>query len=208
MNPSLNQCWENNQKIIKLFQTLGFTVYSEPKSIFTPTERIEFLGFVINSVTMTITLSNSKKQKLSTLCANLLSGATTIRTISQVLGKITSSFPATKFGRLHYRNFEVFKTRALKYHKNNFSAKVWLSQEAKANLRWWKNIIDKIYNRIIVPNPSVEIKTVASLNGWGAVMGSSSTGGLFSDEETEDHINVLELKAILFSLKSLAVIYG
>ena len=34
-------------------------------------------------------------------------------------------------------------------------------------------------------------------------MGSGSTGGLFSDEETQDHINVLEVKAILFGLKSL-----
>ena len=44
MNPSSNQCWENTPKIIKLFQTLGFTVLSEPKSNFTPTQRIEFLG--------------------------------------------------------------------------------------------------------------------------------------------------------------------
>ena len=35
-------------------------------------------------------------------------------------------------------------------------------------------------------------------------MGSNSTGGLFSDEETQNHINVLELKAILFGLKCLA----
>ena len=35
-------------------------------------------------------------------------------------------------------------------------------------------------------------------------MGSSTTGGLFSDEETQNLINVLELKAILFGLKSLA----
>ena len=35
-------------------------------------------------------------------------------------------------------------------------------------------------------------------------MDSGSTGGLFSDEETQNHINVLELKAILFGLKSLA----
>ena len=144
---------------------------------------------------MTITLNNNKKQKLKILCANLLSGVTTIRTISQVLGKITSSFPATKFGRLHYRNLEVFKTRALKYHKNNFNAKVCLSEEAKGDLRWWKNNIHGIYNDIIVPNPSVEIKTDSSLNGWGAVMDSGSTGGLFSDEETQNHINVLELKA-------------
>ena len=35
-------------------------------------------------------------------------------------------------------------------------------------------------------------------------MGSSSTGGLSSDEETQYHISVLELKAVLFGLKSLA----
>ena len=175
MNPSLNQCWENIQKIIKLFQTLGFTVHSERKSSFTPTQRIEFLGFVMDSVTMSRTLNNNKKQ-FKALYANLLSGVTTIKTIYQVFGKITSSFLATKFNRLHYRNLDVFKTRALKYRKNNFNAKVWLSEKAKGNLRWWKNNNDQIYNDIIVPNPSIEIKTDASLNGWGAAMGSSSTG--------------------------------
>ena len=48
MSLSLNQYRENTQKIIKLFQTLGFTVHSEPKSNFTPTQRIEFLGFAID----------------------------------------------------------------------------------------------------------------------------------------------------------------
>ena len=183
-------------KILKLFQTLGFIVHSEPKSNFTSTQRIEFLGFVIDSVTLSITLINNKKQKLKTLYANLLSVVTTIRTTSQVLGKIASSFPTTKFGRLHYRNLEVFKTRALKYHKNSFNGNVCLSDEAKDDLRWWKNNMDEIYNDIIVPNPSVEI------NGWGAVMGSSATGWLVSDEETQNHIIVFELKAILFGLKS------
>ena len=123
--------------------------------------------FVIDSVTMAITLNN--------LCANLLSGVTTIRIISQVLGGKTSSFAATKFGRLHYKNLDVFKTRALRYHKNSFSAKVCLSEEAQGDLRFWKNNIDEIYNDLIVSNPSVEIKTDASLNSWGAVMGSGST---------------------------------
>ena len=108
MNPSLNQFWENTQKI-KQFQTLGFTVHSEPKSNFTPTKRIEFLEFVIDSITITMTLNNNKKQKLKTLRANLLSGVTTIKTISQILGKITSTCPANKFGRSHYRNLEVLK---------------------------------------------------------------------------------------------------
>ena len=121
------------------------------------------------------------------------------------MGKITSSFPATKFGPLHYRNLGVFKTRALKYHKSNFNAKVCLSEEGKGDLRLWKDNIVEIYNDIIVPNRSIEIKTDAPLNGWGVVMGSSLTGGLFSDEETQNHINILkQLKAILFGLESLA----
>ena len=66
-----------------------------------------------------------------------------------------------------------------------------------------KNNIGEIYNDFIFSNSSVDIKTDASLNGWGAVMSSSSTERLFSDEETQDQdqINVLELKAILFGLK-------
>ena len=32
-------------------------------------------------------------------------------------------------------------------------------------------------------------------------MGSSLTGGLFTNEETQNHIKVLELKAILFRLE-------
>ena len=44
----------------------------------------------------------------------------------------------------------------------------------------------------------------ASSYAWGAVMESQSTGGLFSTSEMKKHINVLELKAILFGLKTLA----
>ena len=57
---------------------------------------------------------------------------------------------------------------------------------------------------IIVPNPDKCIATDASSCGSGAVMEFSSTGGLFSTSEIKVHINVLELKAILFDLKALA----
>ena len=40
-NQYLNQCLEKTQKIINLFETLWVTVHSEPKSNFTPTQRIE-----------------------------------------------------------------------------------------------------------------------------------------------------------------------
>lgn len=205
MNKGKLKCWENTKIIIRTFQNLGFTVHPEPKSSFYPTQKIEFLGFVINSVSMTITLTNNKKEKLKLFCSNILTTRMPkIRTIASILGKITSSFPAAKFGRLHYRALERCKATALHENKGNFNARLILTDEAKTDIQWWKENIDQLYNDIIVPNPDLCITTDASSYGWGAVMGQTSTGGLFSINEKEGHINVLELKAILFGLQSLA----
>ena len=47
------------------------------------------------------------------------------------------------------------------------------------------------------------LKTDASKSGWGAIFNKESTGGQFALDESLLHINVLELKAVLFGLKSL-----
>ena len=47
------------------------------------------------------------------------------------------------------------------------------------------------------------LTTDASNMGWGAVCGNTSTGGLWSLEEQRNHINYLELKAVLLGLQSL-----
>ena len=41
----------------------------------------------------------------------------------------------------------------------------------------------------------VIISTDASSFGWGASLGQNKTGGQFSTEENQQHINILELKA-------------
>ena len=56
---------------------------------------------------------------------------------------------------------------------------------------------------ILRPNPSIVLKTDASLAGWCASTAGSKTGGLFSSEESQQHINILELKGALFGLKAL-----
>lgn len=40
------------------------------------------------------------------------------------------------------------------------------------------------------------------MSGWGACIGDNVTGGHWADHE-KDHINILELKAVLFGLKTL-----
>lgn len=64
--------------------------------------------------------------------------------------------------------------------------------------------IDGIYNNVIVFNHHTEVTTNTTLNVCGIVMGTNSTGFFFSNEETQEHTNVLELKAVLLGLEYLA----
>ena len=63
-------------------------------------------------------------------------------------------------------------------------------------MHWWINSIDKSCHHINnISNPDITIYTDASLTGWGVTNEISPTRGVRRKAE-QDHINVLELKAI------------
>ena len=77
------------QTIVNTFHNLGFTVHPELKPSFYLTQQIEFLGFEINSVSTTITLTNAKTENLKLFCTNILNSKTPkIRTVTSLLGKL------------------------------------------------------------------------------------------------------------------------
>ena len=94
-----------------------------------------------------------------------------MRTVASLLGKITSTFPAAKFGKLHYRGLEKCKTMALCKNNGNFNARPHLTEAAKSDIRWWRENVNHLYNDIIVPNPDKCITTDASAYGLGAFNG-------------------------------------
>ena len=63
-------------------------------------------------------------------------------------------------------------------------------------MHWWINSIDKSCHHINnISNPDITIYTDASLTGWGVTNEISPSRGVRRKAE-QDHINVLELKAI------------
>ena len=197
-------CFEHTLLTIQMFQSLGFTVHPQPKSSLTPSNCIDFLGFTLNSLSMSITLTSTKTNGLIYTCNDALNQNTlTIRQLASLLGKITSCFPASKHGRLAYRGVERLKTAALKANCFNFEATVTLNEDAKNDIWWWLTNAHYLSNDIWLPPPSLTIKSDACSLGWGGVLGDLPTGGIFSEQECDDHINVKELKAALFCLQSL-----
>lgn len=98
-----NDCENNITATVELFTNLGFTIHPD-KSILKPTQEIEFLGFWINSLTMTVRLPTTKATKVQSACQELLdSNQATIRNVAHVLGVLVSSLPAVQYGALYYR---------------------------------------------------------------------------------------------------------
>ena len=200
-----NRCASNTHKIVALLEKLGFHLNTK-KSSLEPSQTVEFLGFVIDSIKMIIQLTTKKKESLVELCKQVLNQQyVTIRVVAKLLGKFTSSFLGVKFGPLHYRFLDNDKTKALVISKGNFNATMCISEKGREDILWWLDNTLSSFNHIGVGNPTIVITTDACLTGWGGTIGSQRTHGLWHNEETQadSDINILELKAILFSLKAL-----
>ena len=202
-NRTFSTCLDNVNAIVSLLDKLGFITHPS-KSIFIPSQCIEFLGVLINSVTMTVVLTKAKKESIFHLCRDAIqSKQVTTRTISRILGKFASSFIAVQYGKLHYRALERFKTQALVQHAGDFEALVTIPQDAILDIKWWRDHILESWAPMSRDNPTIVITSDASSYGWGASRDGQLTGGQFTLSEKKEHINILELKAALFALQSL-----
>ena len=109
MGMTSKECQNNLLATVHLLNSLGFNIHPD-KSKFTPSQVLVFLGFVINSVWMKVSLTAERKVKIKEACANLLNNEPhTIRIVAKVIGLMTASFPGVKFGRLHFRDLERCK---------------------------------------------------------------------------------------------------
>ena len=108
------KCTNNVKDTVCLLQNLGFFIH-EKKSVFIPTQMITFLGNVIDSVSMTVTLPNKKVDRIKDECLRLQKKNKTLnREVSRVIGILVSSFSAVDYGTLHNRILEKKNIYAIK----------------------------------------------------------------------------------------------
>lgn len=70
-------------------------------------------GLIIDSVTMSITLTPDKAESVKEACLLILKRSPIVRDVARVIGKIFSSFPGVMYGLLYYRSLEHDKTDVL-----------------------------------------------------------------------------------------------
>ena len=195
------ECHRNVIDTIMLFTKLGFHIHPE-KSVFIPSQKLTFLGFVLDSIAMTVTPTGEKVQRILSVCTTLLqTQMPTIRQVAEVIGTLVSNFPGAQYGPLHYRHLERDKYLALLANKGDYGGIMQLSPPALTELKWWRDNAATLKRDIQHDHPSSSIQSDASTLGWGAVFGTRKTGGRWTPSEAEYHINILELLAAFFALK-------
>ena len=197
------ECMENIIVTLECLQELGFIVHPT-KSVLIPTQYITFLGFIFNTVEMTLTLTTDKKEKRKKLAIGLLTKKINIRMVASFVGNLTASFEAVPNGRLYYRHIETCKIDSLKLCKGNFEGPCHITMKAKDEIQWWVNNIEGAVSHIkSTPVEDYIIFTDASNAGWGASDTTQEINGRWSFEEQEMHINCLELLAVKLAISSL-----
>ena len=195
-------CKQNLADTITLMAKLGLTIHPE-KSVIEQTQTIEHLGFTLNSMNMTVSLTEEKFSKIREKCLNVNSHKNpTIREVANLIRSMISYLPGVQYGALHYRYLERDKIIALKENRGNFDATMTVSNNGENDIKWWMYHSNECVTRIDHGESDYELFTDASNKGWGASYDGHKTGGHWDMTETPKHINVLELLAVFYGLKS------
>ena len=186
-----------------LLTHLGMLINWE-KSILEPCKNMDDLGFVVDSLHLTLSLPTEKVAKIKTACQILLKKEDTVvvRDLVKLIGQMTASLLAVLPAPLHYQHLQMLRTKGLLKHQN-YEACVQLDQTCRNELRWWLHHLE-LWNgkTFITPSPDMAIQSDSSKVAWGAVCGSVKTQGMWSATESALYINVLELQAANFAVQS------
>ena len=133
---SLIEAQQHRDLVIRLLESLGFIVNLE-KSVLNPSQIMEYLGMVVNSINMSLSLPDLKVSYITTLCQVLFKPKVSLREIFSLLGNLSWAIPSIPFAQMHYRDIQNCHIRQLHWANKNFQKEIVLSEDARKDLSWW-----------------------------------------------------------------------
>ena len=106
MNRDQTVCHSTTCTMANTMESLGFLINKE-KSVFEPSQRIVYFGYIIDSLQFKVFLPDKKLKKIINTAKLLLSSETVvIRLLASFIGLIINAFHAVLEAPLHYRTLE------------------------------------------------------------------------------------------------------
>ena len=180
-------------------------IYSVKKSEWSPTQKIQWLGFVWDSSIGRISIADHRIDKISSTCITLLSNSQChIKSLASFVGQIISTLFVTGNIAKLMTKFSQQKIAS----EDNWQAVFSLDDNIRNEVIFWRDNIKRLNNWFckskIKPSIICSVYSDASDSGCGAVISSvdSISARLFSSEERLSHSTKRELLGGLHALQS------
>ncbi|KAJ1214845.1 hypothetical protein NDU88_002456 [Pleurodeles waltl] len=191
------------QSTTQLLFDLGFSV-NEPKSHLEPSQRLLFIGAVLDTTLGRAFPPPQRIQDIQDLVPMFRNGAVVpVLKVLRLLGLFASCILLVTHARWHMRALQWCLRRQWSQHRGDLEGTVKISRDAAVDLKWWIASNNLSQGKPFQQLPPVAtVITDASTLGWGAHLGDLEIKGLWSPEEQMFHINLLELRAVRLALKA------
>ena len=192
---------ENQTQFMRNFlRSLGFII--SPKSSQNASQEVKFLGFMINSIEMRVSLPQKKENKLKQV-ANALSDKNDLmlRTIMSFVGTVISDIPAIPTAKLYTRYLQSIIVKAQYCDPIPLDDQFAITDEARQELKYFAQLPKAHCSRPIKELvPTITVKTDSSDYAYGAICNGESFLGTWPPNILDKHINYKELLTIYWTL--------
>ena len=138
---SMSEMFMARDSVIFLLQHLGFVINLK-KCVLDPAQEIEFLGVIVNTQTMTLSLPAEKIGKIKDQCLRLYKASkVTLLDLTKLIGTLSSTIQAVLPARLQFRFLQQQQIVSLK-QSQSYLTLVKLTPMAKNELLWWVNNLE------------------------------------------------------------------
>ncbi|KAG1452532.1 hypothetical protein G6F56_007795 [Rhizopus delemar] len=197
----------HTQVVLQKLEDLGWLI-NQKKSILSPSQTMEHLGFSLNSTQMTAKLPGKKLRDLRRSIQQVLNNPyQSPRTIHSLTMRIQAATFAILPARLYTQYLLRLKNNTVK-SIHDWDRPQPLTNACLKELTWWKNNLTMWNGRSILPQtPQETIFVDASNSGWGCSLQQDqqtplTAHGHWTHEESKMSINWQELKAAQLALQT------
>ena len=202
-NQSRRKLLEHRQFILSLINSLGLIINYE-KSDLVPAQVFTFIGMEFLTHINIVRVPQARQMKiLESVRMFLQKTSVSARDFLSLLGQLNAAADFVMLGRLHLRPLQMSLHNQWQSQKFPLCPQFGMTMKILQHLKWW--LQEDLYRHGIpmkIDPPSHTIFTDASLSGWGAHVEPEGLlfHGLWTEDQSRLHINVLEMKAIFLSL--------
>ena len=189
--------------LVQVCTKLGFLINLE-KSDLLPAQQFDFIGMHFDLLEGRVSITSKNLSKvLETVQRFVALEKASAQQWQSLIGVVGAQATVLPFGRLRVRPLQFFLKDRWSQKKDSQSLPIQIPKHIKDQLQWWLDP-QNLTKGVPLKDPEFthRVFTDASTKGWGAHWENHQVQGVWTQVESNLHINILEMRAVRLALQN------